>query len=139
LHRGNCSFRPAKSKALACILEIQFELVHDLSEQAAIEKLLEGMWANSSSPHASQLKFTNAAEVEEAILGRKAGKHETQTSYRTDTFGTMFEKILLTRTLSEVSGRGVLRNKQFGLRPKRSNALELAFSFKGCLGTVTRS
>jgi len=49
---------------------------------------------------------------------------------RIDTIGTLFEKILSTRILNEVSGRGVLRNKQCGLRPKRSNSLQLASSLK---------
>lgn len=64
-----------KAKALTGSLEIQFELVHDVSEQAVIETFLEGMWAYSSYPSpASELKFTNAAEVEEAIWGIKVGK-----------------------------------------------------------------
>jgi hypothetical protein len=43
-----------------------------------------------------------------------------------DTTGKLFEKILLSRILSEVSGRGILRDEQFGLRPKHSSALQLA-------------
>jgi hypothetical protein len=38
----------------------------------------------------------------------------------------MFEKILLSRILSEVSGRGLLRDEQFGFRPKHSTTLQLA-------------
>jgi len=33
-----------------------------------------------------------------------------------DTIGKLFEKILLTRVLCEVSGRGLLCNEQFGFR-----------------------
>ena len=43
-----------------------------------------------------------------------------------DTVGKLFEKILLSRILSEVSGRGLLRDEQFGFRPKHSTSLQLA-------------
>ena len=42
-----------------------------------------------------------------------------------DTIGKLFEKILISRILSEVSGRGLLRDGQFGLRPKYSTSLQL--------------
>jgi hypothetical protein len=42
-----------------------------------------------------------------------------------DTIGKLFEKILLSRILHEVSGRGLLRDEQFGFRPKHSTALQL--------------
>jgi hypothetical protein len=42
-----------------------------------------------------------------------------------DTIGKLFEKILLSRILSEVSGRGLLRDEQFGFRPKHSSSLQL--------------
>jgi hypothetical protein len=35
-----------------------------------------------------------------------------------DTIGKVFEKILLSRILSEVNERGLLRDEQFGIRPK---------------------
>ena len=38
----------------------------------------------------------------------------------------MFEEILLSRILSEVSGRGNLRDDYFGFRPKHSTSLHLA-------------
>ena len=69
----------------------------------------------------------------------KSARHQTQKSYRIDTFGTLFEKIILTRILSEVSGRGLLRNKQFGIIPKRNNVLQLASSLKECPGALKRS
>jgi hypothetical protein len=37
----------------------------------------------------------------------------------------LYEKILLTRILSEVSGRELLRNEQFGFRLQNSTALQL--------------
>ncbi|WP_431309756.1 reverse transcriptase domain-containing protein, partial [Klebsiella pneumoniae] len=43
-----------------------------------------------------------------------------------DTIGKLFEKILLSRILSEVSGRGLLRDEQCGFRPKHSTSLQLA-------------
>jgi hypothetical protein len=43
-----------------------------------------------------------------------------------DTIGKLFEKILLSRIRQEVNGRGLLRDKQFGFRPKNSTALQLA-------------
>jgi hypothetical protein len=43
-----------------------------------------------------------------------------------DTFGKLFENILLTGILNEISGRGFLRNENFGFRPKCSTALQLA-------------
>jgi hypothetical protein len=60
----------------------------------------------------------------------KPGKDPAQpSSYRPisllDTIGKLFEKILLSRILSEVSGRGLLRDEQFGFRPRHSTALQL--------------
>ena len=43
-----------------------------------------------------------------------------------DTIGKLFEKILLSRILSEVSGRRLLRDERFGFRPKHSTSLQLA-------------
>ena len=43
-----------------------------------------------------------------------------------DTLGKLFEKILLSRILHEVSTRGLLRDEQFRFRPKHSTALQLA-------------
>jgi hypothetical protein len=40
--------------------------------------------------------------------------------------GKLFEKILLARILKEVSERGLLRDEQFGFRPKHSTSLQLA-------------
>jgi hypothetical protein len=61
----------------------------------------------------------------------KPGKDRSlPSSYRPtnllDTIGKLFEKILLSRILSEVSGRGLLRNEQFRFRPKHSMNLQLA-------------
>jgi len=51
----------------------------------------------------------------------KSGKDSGLTSFRTisllDTFGKLFDKILLTRILSEVSGRWFLRSEQLGSDP----------------------
>jgi hypothetical protein len=43
-----------------------------------------------------------------------------------DTIGKLFEKILISRILSEVSGRGLLGDEQFGFRPKHTTTLQLA-------------
>jgi hypothetical protein len=43
-----------------------------------------------------------------------------------DATGKLFEKILLSRILSEVSGRGPLRDEQFGFGPKHSTTFQLA-------------
>jgi hypothetical protein len=61
----------------------------------------------------------------------KPGKDPAQpTSYRPisllDTIGKLFEKILLIRILHEVGERGLLRNEQFGFRPRHSTSLQLA-------------
>jgi hypothetical protein len=40
-----------------------------------------------------------------------------------DTIGKVFEKIILSRILSEVNRRGLLRDEQFGFRPKHSTSL----------------
>jgi hypothetical protein len=61
----------------------------------------------------------------------KPGKDPTPpSSYRPisllDTVGKIFEKILLTRVLREVNERGLLRDVQFGFRPRHSTALQLA-------------
>lgn len=42
------------------------------------------------------------------------------------TIRILFENILLARILSEVSGRGLLHDKQFGFRPKHNTSLLLA-------------
>jgi hypothetical protein len=42
-----------------------------------------------------------------------------------DTIGKLFEKILLTMILYEVSGGGLLRGGQFGFRPKHSTVPQL--------------
>jgi hypothetical protein len=42
-----------------------------------------------------------------------------------DTIGKLFENILVSRILIEVSGRGLLRDEYFGLRPKHSTTLQL--------------
>jgi len=39
--------------------------------------------------------------------------------------GKLFEKILLVRILQEVKVRGLLRDEQFGFRPKHSTSLQL--------------
>jgi hypothetical protein len=61
----------------------------------------------------------------------KPGKDPTlPSSYRPisllDTGGKLFEKILLTSILREVNERGLLRDEQFGFRPRHSTALQLA-------------
>jgi hypothetical protein len=43
-----------------------------------------------------------------------------------DTVGKLFEKILVARVLREVSERGLLRDEQFGFRPRHSTTLQLA-------------
>jgi hypothetical protein len=54
----------------------------------------------------------------------KPGKDPTLSSYRPisllDTVGKLFEQMLLARVLREVSERGLLRDEQFGFRPKHS-------------------
>jgi hypothetical protein len=43
-----------------------------------------------------------------------------------NTIGKLFEKILLRRVLKEVNERGLLRDEQFGFRPRLSTTLQLA-------------
>jgi hypothetical protein len=43
-----------------------------------------------------------------------------------DSIGQLFEKILLPRILHEVNVRGLMRDEQFGFRPKHSTSLQLA-------------
>jgi hypothetical protein len=43
-----------------------------------------------------------------------------------DTIGKLFEKIILARILHEVNDRGLLRDEQFGFRPRHSTSLQLA-------------
>jgi hypothetical protein len=66
----------------------------------------------------------------------KHRKHPTQPSScrpisLLDTVGIFFEKILLTRVLREVNERGLLRDEQFGFRPKHSTTLQLARLVEG--------
>jgi hypothetical protein len=43
-----------------------------------------------------------------------------------DTVGKFFEKILLTRALRELNKSGLMRDEEFGRRPRRSTSLQLA-------------
>jgi hypothetical protein len=43
-----------------------------------------------------------------------------------DTIGYLFEKIILARILHEVSERGLMRDEEFGFRPRHSTSLQLA-------------
>ena len=55
---------------------------------------------------------------------------QQQFSYRPisllDTIGKLFEKILLARILHVVNERRLLRDEQFGFRPRHSTSLQLA-------------
>jgi hypothetical protein len=60
----------------------------------------------------------------------KPGKNPAlSSSYRPinllDTIGKLFKKILLARILHAVSERGLLRDEQFGFRPRHSTSLQL--------------
>jgi hypothetical protein len=65
------------------------------------------------------------------VLSRlKPGKDPTlPSSYTTisllDTTGKLFETILLARVLRDLSDRGLLRDEQFGLRPRHSRTNQL--------------
>ena len=61
----------------------------------------------------------------------KPGKNPAlPSSYRPisllDSIGKLFEKIVLARILHEVSERGLMRDEQFGFRPRHSTSLQLA-------------
>jgi hypothetical protein len=61
----------------------------------------------------------------------KPGKDSTlPSSYRPiillDTFGKLFEKVLLSRVLREIEERGLLCDEKFGFRPMNSTTLQLA-------------
>jgi hypothetical protein len=61
----------------------------------------------------------------------KPEKDPTQPSFhgpksQLDTVGKLFGKILLTRFLREVNERGLLRDEQFGFKPRHSTTLQLA-------------
>jgi len=99
---------------------------------------------------ASDPKLTNPDEILEAIRGLKfsngpdsngipnrALKHlpserlpSLPSSFRhisfLGTIGKLFEKILLARMLHVVSERGLMRDQQFGFRPRHSTPLQLA-------------
>jgi len=65
----------------------------------------------------------------------KPGKDPAQpSSYRPisvlDTIGELCAQILLTSILHEVGERGLLRDEQFGVRPRHSTSLQLATSLK---------
>jgi hypothetical protein len=63
-------------------------------------------------------------------FGTKRGKISDVASYRPisllDTIGKILEKILLARILHEVGEGGLLRDEQFGFRPRHSTSLQLA-------------
>ena len=75
--------------------------------------------------------FPTARKHARVIYILKTGKDPVlSSSYRPisllDTIGKLFEKILLSRILHEVNVRGLLRNEQFGFRPRHSTSLQLA-------------
>jgi hypothetical protein len=101
---------------------------------------------NRALRHLPKRAITSIAKLLNAVLCRqyfppawkhacvisilKSGKDPTlPSSYRPislfQTFGKLFEKILLTRVLREVNERGLLRDQQFGFRPRHSTALQL--------------
>jgi hypothetical protein len=75
--------------------------------------------------------FPNTWKHARVISILKPGKNPAlPSSYRPinllDTIVKIFEKILLARILHEVSERGLLRDEQFGFRPRHSTPLQLA-------------
>jgi hypothetical protein len=52
--------------------------------------------------------------------------------------GKLFEKILLSRILYEVSGSGLLRDEQFGFRPKPALRYSSPAFWKAFPGILTR-
>jgi hypothetical protein len=75
--------------------------------------------------------FPSAWKHARVVSVLKPGKDPTlPSSYRPIrllvTVGKLFEKILLARVLREVSERGLLRDEQFGFRPRHSTTLQLA-------------
>jgi hypothetical protein len=95
---------------------------------------------NRAMRHLPKRAITFITKLFNAVLRRQyfppAWKHTRvisilkPSSYRPisllDTVGKLFEKILLTRVLREVNERGLLRDEQFGFRPRHSTALLLA-------------
>jgi hypothetical protein len=75
--------------------------------------------------------FLSAWKHARVVSILEPGKDSTlPSSYRPisllDTVGKLFEKILLARVLREVIERGLLRDEQFGFRPRHSTTLQLA-------------
>jgi hypothetical protein len=75
--------------------------------------------------------FPSAWKHARVVSILKPGKDPTlPSSYRPirllDTVGQLLEKVLLARILREVSERGLLRDEQFGFRPRHSTTLQLA-------------
>jgi hypothetical protein len=71
-------------------------------------------------------------------LGKGPGLTSFQTISLLDTIGKLFDKILLTRILSEVSRRGFLHNEQFEFGSKESTILQLACRVERVPGTWKR-
>jgi hypothetical protein len=75
--------------------------------------------------------FPSAWKHARVVSILKPGKDPTlSSSYRPisllDTVGKLFEKILLAMVLRELSERGLLRDEQFGFRPRQGTTLQLA-------------
>jgi hypothetical protein len=75
--------------------------------------------------------FPSAWKHARVVSILKPGKDPTlPSSYRPisllHTVGRLFEKIILARVLREVNERGLLRDEQFGFRPRHSKTLQLA-------------
>jgi hypothetical protein len=87
--------------------------------------------------------FSPAWKLARVIFILKPGKDTTlPSSYRPisllDAVGKLFEKILLTRVLREISERGLLRDDQFGFRPRHNTALQLARLLQESIESLTR-
>ena len=55
------------------------------------------------------------------------------------TVGNLFEKILLSRIITEINSQGLLRDKQFGFRPGLCTTLQLARLVERAKEILTRS
>jgi hypothetical protein len=105
-----------KAEALADNLEARFQPVDDQSDPAFTEMVDEAMSAYQYAP-ASEPILTTPSEILQATRGLKVGKASGPNG---------IPDRVLRRLLREVNERGLLRDEQFGVRPRHSTTLQLA-------------
>jgi DNA-binding PucR family transcriptional regulator len=113
-----------KAEALADSHEAQFQPVTDLSDPAVIETVDVALRAYSYEP-ASEPILTDLTEVQHAIQGLKISKAPGPDGIPNRALKHLRQPMIL-QLVALFNERGLLRDEQFGFRPKHRTSLQLA-------------